>query len=116
MGTDGALPDLGLDDQQVRVADSSRSDAGPESDAADGADVEVEAAQALENLAQLLDTEGCSMVDVVKTTVFLTDMADYAEVNEVYVAAFGDHLHGEIDVNLGNRETDLAVDGFDLGT
>ena len=31
------------------------------------------------------------LADVVKTTVFLTDMADYAEMNEVYTAALGDH-------------------------
>ena len=53
--------------------------------------VEAQATQALANLAGLLEGEGASMGDVVKTTVFLTDMGDYAAVNEVYMAAFGDH-------------------------
>jgi 2-iminobutanoate/2-iminopropanoate deaminase len=48
-------------------------------------------AQALENLAGLLAGEGATMADVVKTTVFLRHLSDYAAMNEVYVAAFGDH-------------------------
>jgi 2-iminobutanoate/2-iminopropanoate deaminase len=47
--------------------------------------------QALANLAALLAGEGASLADVVKATVFLTDMADYQAMNEVYVEAFGDH-------------------------
>lgn len=47
--------------------------------------------QALANLAELLASEGAALSDVVKTTVFLTHMSDYAAMNETYVAAFGDH-------------------------
>ena len=53
--------------------------------------VRDEAAQALENVRALLESKGASMDDVVKTTVFLRHIDDYAAVNEVYVAAFGDH-------------------------
>ena len=53
--------------------------------------VEAELTQAMKNLAGLIEGEGASMDQVVKTTLFLTDMADYGKVNEVYVAAFGDH-------------------------
>ena len=51
----------------------------------------VQVRQALENLAGLLATEGAGLGDVVKTTVFLRHMDDYDAMNEVYVAAFGDH-------------------------
>jgi 2-iminobutanoate/2-iminopropanoate deaminase len=47
--------------------------------------------QALANLEAQLATEGASLSDVVKTTVFLRHMSDYAQMNETYVAAFGDH-------------------------
>ncbi|HET9689615.1 MAG TPA: Rid family detoxifying hydrolase [Acidimicrobiales bacterium] len=46
---------------------------------------------ALDNLKALLESTGATMADVVKTTVFLTDIDDYAEMNDVYVEAFGDH-------------------------
>jgi 2-iminobutanoate/2-iminopropanoate deaminase len=48
-------------------------------------------AQAITNLESLLAGEGASLTSVVKTTVFLTDMADYAAVNDVYTAGFRDH-------------------------
>lgn len=47
--------------------------------------------QALENLRGLVEGAGARLDQVVKTTVFLTDMADYAVMNEVYCEAFGDH-------------------------
>lgn len=53
--------------------------------------VTAEARQTMENIRTLLESAGASMDDVVKTTVFLVDMGDYAAVNEVYAEAFGDH-------------------------
>jgi len=47
--------------------------------------------QALANAETLLRSEGASLRDVVKTTVFLADIAEYPAMNEAYVAAFGDH-------------------------
>ncbi len=56
-----------------------------------GGGLEAELRQALTNMAGLLEGAGASMNDVVKTTVFLTDMDDYAEMNRVYIDVFGDH-------------------------
>ena len=53
--------------------------------------VSAETTQAVANLAGLLASEGASLSDIVKTTVFLTNMDDFATMNEAYVAAFGDH-------------------------
>jgi len=47
--------------------------------------------RALENLRGLVEGAGARLDQVVKTTVFLTDMDDYATMNEVYCEAFGDH-------------------------
>lgn len=47
--------------------------------------------QAIANLRTLLEGEGASLDDVVKTMVFLVDMDDFAVMNEAYVASFGDH-------------------------
>jgi 2-iminobutanoate/2-iminopropanoate deaminase len=46
---------------------------------------------AIDNLAALLAGAGAGLGDVAKTTVFLTDMDDYTEMNDAYVEAFGDH-------------------------
>lgn len=53
--------------------------------------VEAQARQALSNIAAVLGDCGASLTDVAKTTVFVTDLDDFAAVNEVYAAAFGDH-------------------------
>ena len=47
--------------------------------------------QALANLRELLQGEGAGLADVVKTTVFLTHISDYAAMNDVYSEVFGDH-------------------------
>lgn len=47
--------------------------------------------QALANLEGLLAGEGATKEHVVKTTVFLRHMSDYALMNETYTAFFGDH-------------------------
>jgi 2-iminobutanoate/2-iminopropanoate deaminase len=53
--------------------------------------VAEEVRHALANMAGLLGSEGATLSSVVKTTVFLRHMSDYAAMNEAYVAAFGDH-------------------------
>jgi 2-iminobutanoate/2-iminopropanoate deaminase len=53
--------------------------------------VSAQTTQAVANVAALLADEGASLTDVVKTTVFLTDIGDYAAMNDAYTAAFGPH-------------------------
>ncbi len=52
---------------------------------------ESELRQAIANLEAQLATAGASLTDVVKTTVFLRHMNDYALMNAIYVECFGDH-------------------------
>ena len=46
--------------------------------------VEAQAERSLRNLSAVLDAAGLTWADVVKTTIFLADMADFAAVNAVY--------------------------------
>jgi 2-iminobutanoate/2-iminopropanoate deaminase len=46
--------------------------------------VEAQAERALRNLAAVLDAASCSFGDVVKTTLFLADIGDFATVNAIY--------------------------------
>lgn len=52
-------------------------------------DVVAQAEQVLRNLSAVLEQAGCAWTDVVKTTIFLTNLGDFARVNEVYGAALG---------------------------
>jgi 2-iminobutanoate/2-iminopropanoate deaminase len=53
-------------------------------------DVVAQAERVMQNLAAVLTAAGTSWSSVVKTTVFLHDMADFPRVNEVYARALGD--------------------------
>ena len=55
----------------------------------DGLDAQVR--QAVANLAALVEAEGGSLKNVVKTTVLLDSIDDYADMNTAYTESFGDH-------------------------
>ena len=53
--------------------------------------VEAQAEQSLKNIDAILSEAGFQKTDVVKTTVFIKNMNDFAAVNGIYAAYFGDH-------------------------
>ena len=57
----------------------------------DASDVEGQAAQVFANIQALLASQGLSVQNVVKATVFLQDMADFPKVNALYDQAFAGH-------------------------
>jgi 2-iminobutanoate/2-iminopropanoate deaminase len=60
----------------------------PQSGALCGGSAGEQTRLALENLRAVLAAAGCDLADVVKTTIFLTDLATFAEVNQVYAEFF----------------------------
>jgi len=68
--------------------------------------VAEQTSRVLANLAAVLEGAGLSMADVVKTTVYLADMQDFAAMNEVYARAFGEALPAR---------TTIAVAGLPKG-
>jgi 2-iminobutanoate/2-iminopropanoate deaminase len=54
-------------------------------------DVQTQTLQVLQNLQEVLQEAGSDLDRVVKTTIFLADMDDFAVVNEIYENAFGTH-------------------------
>lgn len=54
--------------------------------------LEAQIAQAFANLEQVLSDNGAAVTDLVKMTVFLVDMADFAVMNDLYARFFGEHL------------------------
>ncbi len=54
-------------------------------------DIKVQTKQVLQNLKAVLDSAGTSPSNVIKTTIFLASMDDFAVVNEIYGEFFGSH-------------------------
>ena len=53
-----------------------------------GDSIKEQTRQALENLRLILEAENCTLQDIVKVTIFLADINDYSDMNEVYASSF----------------------------
>ena len=54
-----------------------------------GGGIEAQTRQVITNMRAMLHASGCDFADVVKTTIYLTDLGDFATVNEIYGDCFG---------------------------
>jgi 2-iminobutanoate/2-iminopropanoate deaminase len=73
-------------------------------------DVSVQARQVLENLKGLLAAAGSSFEQVVKTTVFLADMNDFAAMNAVYAEYFTSNPPARSTVQVARLPRDVKVE------
>lgn len=55
-----------------------------------GDDIKAQTKQSLDNIKAILESEGLTMANIVKTTVYLASIADFAAMNEVYATYFTD--------------------------
>lgn len=72
--------------------------------------VEEQAEQALKNLKALIEESGSSMDKVVKTTVFIKDMNDFAKINEVYARYFTDNYPSRSCVEVARLPKDVLIE------
>ncbi len=73
-------------------------------------DVVAQARQVFKNLEAILTEAGVTWQDVVKTTVYLQDMADFPRVNEVYAEAFGSARPARSTVQVAALPRGVAVE------
>jgi len=66
--------------------------------------------QVLKNLSEVLKAAGTSLDNVVKTTVFLADMSDFAEMNEVYGKFFSSNKPARATVQAARLPRDARVE------
>lgn len=92
IATDKAPAALGPYSQAIMAGDtlyaSGQVPIDPTTGDLAGDTIEVQAKQVFENLTQVLAAAGMDFGNVVKTTVFLTDLANFATVNEIYASYF----------------------------
>lgn len=73
-------------------------------------DVSAQTARVLDNLRALLEAAGASLQSVVKTTVYLVDMNDFAAMNAVYAEYFGEHRPARSTVQVARLPKDVKVE------
>lgn len=75
-----------------------------------GVDIGEQTEQALKNLNTVLNGLGISLQNVVKTTVFLKDMADFQGMNAVYARMFGEHRPARTTIAIRQNPLDALVE------
>jgi len=75
-----------------------------------GGDIAVQTRRVFENLGAVLKAGGRSFNDVVRTTVFLADMNDFAEVNKVYGTYFSEPYPARATVQVARLPKDARVE------
>ena len=73
-------------------------------------DITPQSEQVMKNLTAVLSAAGCSWGDVVKTNVFLRDMADFAAMNAVYARVLGDARPARSTVAVAGLPRDVRVE------
>ena len=73
-------------------------------------DIEAQTEQVLRNLAAVVAAAGASLDDVVKTTVFVTDLDDFARLNAIYERHFGAHKPARSTVQVARLPRDVLVE------
>ena len=73
-------------------------------------DVKAQTAQSLKNLQAILKEAGADFSNVVKTTVFIKDMNEFAQINEVYAEYFGENKPARACVEVARLPKDVKVE------
>ena len=75
-----------------------------------GDGIREQTAKTLENVETVLKEAGCSLDDVLKTTVFLTDIDDFNGMNEVYSDYFSEPYPARSAIEVGDLAADIVVE------
>ena len=73
-------------------------------------DVQEQTKQSLENVKAVLEAAGASLNDVVKASVFIKDMNDFAKINEIYATYFTDNKPARACVEVARLPKDVKVE------
>ena len=112
--TDSAPAAIGPYSQAIQIGDllfvSGQVPIDPSTGAIVEGDIKAQAQQSLNNLKAILNAAGTNMGAVVKTTVFLADMNDFAAMNEVYAQFFQEPFPARSAVQVARLPKDAKVE------
>ena len=114
ISTTNAPAAIGPYSQAIQIGDllfvSGQVPIDPSTGAIVEGDVKAQAQQSLNNLKAILNAAGTNMGAVVKTTVFLADMNDFAAMNEVYAQFFQEPFPARSAVQAARLPKDAKVE------
>jgi 2-iminobutanoate/2-iminopropanoate deaminase len=112
--TDLAPAAIGPYSQAIRSGDllfcSGQIALVPDRGALVDGDVEAQTRQVLQNLGNVLEAGGATWADVVKTTIYLTDLSDFQRVNAIYAERFPENPPARATVEVSRLPKDALVE------
>jgi len=75
-----------------------------------GGDIQEQTRRILENIKQILESQRLALPDVVKTTIFLKDMGNFAKVNEIYAAYFPTEAPARSTIEVARLPKDAEIE------
>lgn len=93
-----------------RIFVSGQGPIDPETGDIVGDDIKEETARTLENIEAVLEAAGASLDDVIKATVFVNDMDDYEEINEVYAEYMSEPYPARSAVEVSDLPVPIGVE------
>lgn len=112
--TDKAPKAIGPYSQAVAVGDflfcSGQIPLIPETMEIIAGDVEVQTQRVIQNLEAVLEANGLSLQNIVKTTLFIKDMNEFPKINGVYEKMFGSHRPARSTVEVARLPRDVKVE------
>jgi 2-iminobutanoate/2-iminopropanoate deaminase len=114
LSTDAAPKAIGPYSQAIRVGEllflSGQVPLDPATGQMVDGDVAAQTRRVMENLAAVLASAGLSFANVARTTIFLADMNDFAQVNEVYGSYFSEPYPARATVQVARLPRDARVE------
>jgi 2-iminobutanoate/2-iminopropanoate deaminase len=89
---------------------SGQTPLNPETMLIEGATIAEQTKRVLDNLEVVLQASGCTRTNIVKTSVFLKNFADFEGMNKVYGAFFGDHKPARTTVEVSRLPKEALVE------
>ncbi len=112
--TEKAPPAIGPYSQGIKtgqlVFTSGQLPMDPKTGTIVNGEIEEQTRRALENMKAVLESAGASMENVVKVTVFLTDMGDFSEMNKVYSSYFSKDPPARSCVQVAKLPKDVRIE------
>ena len=113
IATDGAPKAIGPYAQAVRAGNllftSGQIPLGLDGQVVAGG-IEAQTHQVFANLKAILSEAGTDFSQVVKATVFIKDMNQFAQINEIYASYFGDHKPARSTVEVARLPKDVGIE------
>ncbi len=110
----GAPEAIGPYSQAIRVGDflflSGQIPINPATNKVETADIREQTRQVMNNIQAILENEGLEFKNIIKTTIFITNMEQFAIINDEYGTLLGEHRPARSTIEVSRLPKDVSIE------